>query len=198
MYRNPLTLRLKVLVVDVTDGDTVKVIVKEGGTSFKIRLHGIDAPELDQEYGPESKEALSKMVLGRVILVDILCVDRYRRQVGILHKGKPRKSFNKLKVELGFAYNWPKYGMLWGGHNAQRIARKKRLNLWSQFGGEVRPWSHRHGGTETPIEFKKRKIRETEQAKAKREARIKAALEAMQAQTICGLSRRLSSTTVAD
>ena len=113
MYRNPLILRLKVKVVSVTDGDTVKVIVKKNGKPLKIRLHGLDAPELDQEYGPESKIALEKMVLNKVVYVDILCVDRYGRQVGILHRKTQRNSFNKLLIELGFAYDWPKYGRVW-------------------------------------------------------------------------------------
>ena len=181
MYRNPLILRLTVRVVEVTDGDTVRVITRKNGTPFKVRLHGIDAPELDQPYGEEAKGALEKMVLGKVVYVDVLRVDRYGRQVGILHRKTQRNSFNKLMVELGFAYDWPKYGRVWGGHNAQARARAKRLNLWANFGGGVRPWSHRHGGTETPIEFTKRKIEEVEGEKAKRkiiEARVEAELAA--------------------
>ena len=177
MYRNPLTVRLKVKVVDVVDGDTVKVITRRRGNPLKVRLHGIDAPELDQDHGQESRDALAKMVESKVILVDILCVDRYQRQVGILHKGNPRNSFNKLMVELGFAYNWNTYGMLWGGHNAQVRARRKRVGIWQTFGGEVRPWSHRHGGTQTPIEYTKAKLEQAENEKAEYKARIAAALK---------------------
>ena len=93
------------------------------------------------------------MNLGKVLYLDIRCVDRYGRQVGVLHKGKPRNSFHKLMVELGFAYNWPKYGMLWGGYNAQNRARQLRVGIWQRFGGEVRPWSHRHGSDQTPMEY---------------------------------------------
>ena len=126
--RGALTLRVRVKVVAVTDGDTVKVITKKGGTPLNVRLHGIDAPELDQEYGEESKEALTKMVEGKIIFVDIVGVDRFGRQIGILHKGKPRNSFNKLLIELGFAYDWPTYGRVWGGHNAQKRAREPLKN----------------------------------------------------------------------
>ena len=38
------------------------------------------------------------------------------------------------------------------------------MGIWARFGGDVRPWSFRHGGTETPIEF----------VKAKNEAEAKA------------------------
>ena len=175
MCGDNLTIRLPVLVVAVSDGDTVQATTRRKGDPFKIRLHGIDAPELDQEYGKESKEALEKMVLDKVVTVDIVGVDRYRRQVGILHKGKPRHSFNKLMVELGFAYNFRTYGMLWGGHNAQRRARSKRIGIWQRFGGEVRPWSHRHGGTMTPIEYEQGQ----ETKRATRRAEVKQAAEAL-------------------
>lgn len=172
MYRNPLTLRLKVKVVEVVDGDTVRVIVRKGGKQLKIRLHGIDAPELDQDYGPESKDALARLVEGRVVMVDIVGVDRYRRQVGILHAGSPRNSANKAMVELGLAYNWTTYGRVWGGHNAEKRARSKRIGLWARFGGEARPWSHRHGGNMTPIEYTKAKLEQAEKEKAEHEARV--------------------------
>ena len=160
--RNSLTLRLQVEVVAVNDGDTVRVIPKGGSTPFKVRLHGIDAPELDQPFGEESRDSLAALLAGKSILVDVLCVDRYGRQVGILHEGNPRNSFNKQMVEEGMAYNWPSYGMLYGGNNAQVRERKARVGIWATFGGEVRPWSHRHGGAQTPIEF----------AKAKAEAKV--------------------------
>ena len=52
MRSGALTLRFPIDIVDVVDGDTVRAIVKDGNNPFKIRLHGIDAPELDQQYGP--------------------------------------------------------------------------------------------------------------------------------------------------
>ena len=156
-------------VVAVTDGDTVSVIPKGGKESMKVRLHGIDAPELDQEFGVESRDKLVALLNGKSVFVDILCVDRYGRQVGILHSGNPRQSFNKEMVEEAMAYNWPRYGMLYGDNNAQVRARKARVGIWARFGGEVRPWSFRRGGTETPIEFAKAKKLEKAEAKAKAE-----------------------------
>ena len=94
------------------------------------------------------------------------CTDRYGRRVGILHDDNWRNSINKEMVEQGLAYNWPKYGMLYGGNNAQIRARKRRVGIWERFGGDVRPWSHRRGGTETPIEFAKAKAEAEAKAKA--------------------------------
>jgi endonuclease YncB( thermonuclease family) len=44
-------------VVRVSDGDTITVL--EGGRQYKIRLEGIDAPELGQAYGRVSKDFAS-------------------------------------------------------------------------------------------------------------------------------------------
>ena len=166
MYRNALVIRLPVEVVAVSDGDTVRVIPRGGNAPFKVRLHGIDAPEISQPFGEESRDKLAALLAGKSIFVDILCVDRYGRQVGILHEGNPRQSFNKQMVEEGMAYNWTTYGRVFGGNNAQVRARKKRAGIWARFGGEIRPWSHRRGGTETPIEFVKAKAEAEAKAKS--------------------------------
>ena len=142
----------------------------EGESSpFKVRLHGLDAPELDQKYGQESCLALISLLKDKDVLLDIVDTDKYGRTVGILHEGNFRKSINKEMIELGMAYNWPSYGMLWGGNNAQVRARSKRVGIWANFGGGVRPWSHRHGGTQTPIEYAKAEIAKVEQEKAEQE-----------------------------
>ena len=64
------------VVTRVVDGDTVWVKVATGATSakgasggetLKVRIVGIDAPEICQLGGPESREALRGHVLGQVV-----------------------------------------------------------------------------------------------------------------------------------
>jgi endonuclease YncB( thermonuclease family) len=64
-------------VLDVTDGDTV--IVARGRGQVTVRLFGIDAPEDTQPYGTESAAELSRLVLGKVINVDMKDVDTAAR-----------------------------------------------------------------------------------------------------------------------
>ena len=45
-------------VVGVHDGDTLTLLVNE--KQYKVRLDGIDAPELGQDFGTRAKQALSK------------------------------------------------------------------------------------------------------------------------------------------
>ncbi|MDA1587767.1 hypothetical protein PDK27_28900, partial [Bacillus cereus group sp. TH230-1LC] len=48
-------------VVGVADGDTVTVLSAKN-KRYKIRLQGVDAPELRQAFGRQSKKSLSDLV----------------------------------------------------------------------------------------------------------------------------------------
>lgn len=67
------------VVSHVSDGDTLWVRPTGGGAPRKIRLHGIDAPELCQAHGPEASAALRQQVLGQSVRVDPLRRDDYGR-----------------------------------------------------------------------------------------------------------------------
>ena len=177
---DPSYFETQAWVVSVTDGDTVHVIPEGEAEPIKVRLAGIDAPETDQQYGSESTALLERLALGKTLTLAIICTNRnpgcpggeacrctdlYGRRVGILYEGTWRKSINKELVEQGLAYNWPSYGMLYGGNRAQRRAKSQRIGIWQRHGGEVRPWTHRHGGTQTPMEYMEAK--EEEESKGK-------------------------------
>lgn len=53
----------------VVDGDTVHVRSPGGGKPVSIRLDGIDAPEICQAFGPASRDALMRRVLGKRVKV---------------------------------------------------------------------------------------------------------------------------------
>ena len=68
-------------IVRVIDGDTV-VVLDSSNVQRKIRLQGIDAPEVGQSYGKASKKYLSGLVAGKRVIVDYRKRDRYGRIVG--------------------------------------------------------------------------------------------------------------------
>ena len=67
-------------VVAVHDGDTI-TLKNESGQK-KIRLAGIDAPELNQPFGVESRAALREVVLDKQVQVETSKTDKYGRVVG--------------------------------------------------------------------------------------------------------------------
>ena len=68
-------------VVTIHDGYTVTV-VDAAKKQHKVRLAGIDAPDLKQAYGPQSKQNLSKLVLKKTVVVDWSTRDRNKRIIG--------------------------------------------------------------------------------------------------------------------
>ncbi len=58
------------IVTAVTDGDTVKIEYQN--KTIKVRLAGIDTPELRQEFGPESKKALEDKVLNKMSILMVI------------------------------------------------------------------------------------------------------------------------------
>lgn len=73
------------VVTYVTDGDTVWVAMPAGSTPVKLRIEGIDAPEICQDGGTLAREALAHRVLGRAVLVKVRGVDSYGRRIGTLY-----------------------------------------------------------------------------------------------------------------
>ncbi len=55
------------VVTHVSDGDTVWVQPLHGGEAHKVRLLGIDAPEICQPWGPQSRAALHAALQGQVV-----------------------------------------------------------------------------------------------------------------------------------
>jgi len=62
------------LVTEVIDGDTFVIINRQN-----IRLHGVDAPELQYCFGKEAKDALSKKILGKKVILKEPRTDFYKR-----------------------------------------------------------------------------------------------------------------------
>ena len=76
-------------VLYVSDGDTIAVKKtennKETGNLIKVRLYGIDAPELNQDYGYASKEFLIKLIRGKTVRIEGNKNDRYGRLLGTVY-----------------------------------------------------------------------------------------------------------------
>jgi endonuclease YncB( thermonuclease family) len=80
-----------------TDGDTLRV--QRQGREERLRLCGIDAPELDQPLGPEARDHLRGLLAGHdEVLVMAVERDRYGRLVAELWTGAD--GVNDVNVEL--------------------------------------------------------------------------------------------------
>lgn len=90
-------------VVRVSDGDTLWVRSLAGGRATKLRIDGIDAPELCQRGGRESRLALQNLVLQRTVRVDVAARDNYGRGIARIELGG--QDVGERLVRDGHAWN---------------------------------------------------------------------------------------------
>jgi micrococcal nuclease len=132
------TLRGK--VVAVVDGDTLTVL-DLGRRQHRIRLHQIDAPEHQQDYGSRSKQSLADLVFGREVAVEPVTTDRYGRLVGkVMLAGQ---DVNLAQISRGMAWVYRRYGHDPDYLAAEAAARRGRIGLWAKT-NPVPPWEFRH------------------------------------------------------
>ena len=132
----------------IIDGDTVHI------KSKKIRLEGIDAPEIKQKcqkeflkistiFGFNFKKSYSCGAISRIKLIDkidnskINCIsssrDRYKRYLATCYKDKI--NLNKWMVKNGFAVAYKRYSKDYD--RDEDYAKKNKLGIWK--GSFIRP-----------------------------------------------------------
>lgn len=111
-------------VISIHDGDTITVL--QDKRQIKVRLFGIDAPELKQPYGKKSKQFLANLIAGEVVEVDENGKDRYKRTIGTIYLGNT--DINAQMVENGYAWAYRKFSKKYTPQESQ--AKKQRLSLW--------------------------------------------------------------------
>ena len=122
----------------VSDGDTITIAAE--GRKEKVRLIGIDAPELRQEGGREARQCLAKRLLNRRVKVEGETRDRYGRLLGTVYLGE--ENINLSLVREGHAWDYKAYSAGPAYTRAERAARAARRGLWAQQNA-VAPWNYR-------------------------------------------------------
>jgi len=88
----------------VSDGDTLWVQPSTGGAPRKLRLHGVDAPEICQNGGGAAREALLVLVQNRTLSVRVKYQDDYGR--GLAHIEVNGQDVAATMVRLGHAWSY--------------------------------------------------------------------------------------------
>ncbi|HLO84597.1 MAG TPA: thermonuclease family protein [Nostocaceae cyanobacterium] len=142
-------------IVAAIDGDTLIAFINNNQVS--IRLNCIDAPELAQFFGVESKTKLAKLN-GVNAEFDVKGVDKYNRLIAEVFVGKDRHNVNSVMVRDGMAFVYREYLRECPAIAPQlikyeQLAKQKRLGLWKQK-NPVMPWDYRHGESNDSVGFK--------------------------------------------
>jgi len=129
-------------VVGVHDGDTITVL-DAGNHQTKVRLAQIDAPELRQDFGQVSKDALSGLVYNKAVVVEVETTDKYGRTVGKVLVGGQDANLAQVKTGMAWAYRQYLHDQAYIDAEAQ--AKAAKAGLWSR-PDATPPWEYRHGG----------------------------------------------------
>lgn len=129
----------------VYDGDTMRVRSRTGAV-LKIRFACIDAPELKQQLGQESRDTLRSYVneVNGKVKVNIVDTDRYGRSVAeVWTKGGLLQS---RMVGSGMAFAYDQYSKNCPNWNAVKSSEKTaielKLGVWASPNFQ-KPWNWR-------------------------------------------------------
>jgi micrococcal nuclease len=136
-------------VTRIIDGDTF-----ETETGEKVRLIGINAPEISAIFGQEAKQYLSDLIENKIVELqtDNISNDRDRYQRLLRYVIFDGIDINKKMVSAGFAFAYHKYKFsksidyeqaqlearetyrgIWGDNNKKSIIKeqeKKEMSFW--------------------------------------------------------------------
>lgn len=127
-------------VIRIADGDTLTVLFQK--RPVRLRLLGVDAPEVRQAYGNRARRFAASLVFGKTVTVRAISNDRYGRKLVtiILPDGR---NLNHELVRAGFAWWFRRYAP--GDRELERLearARGERVGLW-QDTNPTPPWEFR-------------------------------------------------------
>jgi micrococcal nuclease len=97
----------------ILDGDTIEAVVDLGFTvhvTVKLRLAGIDCPEMKTPEGLRAKQHLSNLITGKTLCIKVLTKDSFGRWVALLwvEDIKSTAYVNDLMIEAGHAVPYRK------------------------------------------------------------------------------------------
>lgn len=128
----------------IADGDTVWVRPDTGGRPRKLRLEGIDAPEICQPGGEASRAWLSQLALNQRVRVVVNRQDDYGRGLARVQLNGEDLAARMVRAGHAWSYRWRRS---LGPYAAdEQRARQSRLGLFASAATELpRDFRKRHG-----------------------------------------------------
>jgi micrococcal nuclease len=127
------------VVVGVHDGDTMRI--RTARETIKVRLFGIDAPEIGQPFARASKEKLSALTFGKTVHLISHGKDNFGRHLAEVLLAD-ETNVNQEMVRTGMALYFRRYTTNRHLESVENEARKNRRGVWSD-DRMVPPWEYR-------------------------------------------------------
>jgi len=134
-------------VTKIHDGDSIWL--QEPGEEYrKIRLKSVDSPELQQQYGIQSRDILRSILLDRRATAVCDKKDQYNRHICVVYENET--DINLLLIKSGAAWHSTKYVSEQSFTQAREYAKAEKYASENRFG----LWA---GTAEPPWEYRKRR-----------------------------------------
>ena len=126
---NILNAKTIIGVPKIIDGDSINI------NSNKIRLYGIDAPEIKQNCifqkkkwncGKQSSDELKKLISNRIVKCIVKNIDKYNRYVAICLINEVNINSNMVKKGWAIAYRYYSLDYI----IEEMHARDNKLGIW--------------------------------------------------------------------
>ncbi|WP_169457888.1 thermonuclease family protein [Ottowia thiooxydans] len=91
-------------VTYVVDGDSIWVRSEADGRRRKLRLEGVDAPEICQTHGPEARAAMQALVQGERMRITVRAYDRFGRGIASVRRASDELDIAGAMVAQGWAW----------------------------------------------------------------------------------------------
>ncbi|MBA3057158.1 MAG: thermonuclease family protein [Gammaproteobacteria bacterium] len=131
-------------VTFVTDGDTLWVRPHAGGAPRKLRIEGIDAPEICQDGGEAAREVLKRRVLHQQVVVTVRSHDDYGRGLARIRANGSDLGAELVRTGQAWSYRWRRDLGPYAAEEA--AARAAGLGLFAATQAELpRAFRQRHG-----------------------------------------------------
>ncbi|HOB66777.1 thermonuclease family protein [Ottowia sp.] len=128
----------------VVDGDSIWVWPEGGGNRVRLRIDGVDAPEICQVYGAESRQALQALALNQRVRVTVWARDRYGRAIA---------SVVRLDGDIDLGEHMVAEGWAWTDGWGARLGKYWRAEAQARWAGRG---LFAQGWPELPADFRRR------------------------------------------
>lgn len=126
-------------VIGVNSGDSI-VVLLDDNTQLRVRLEGIDCPELQQEYGDSAKQATVALCFKKNVRIEKVGEDMYGRTLAFVYVDD--LCLNKELLRLGLAWHYADFNNDTTLAQLELEARKNKAGLWKQ-SNPMAPWEFR-------------------------------------------------------
>lgn len=135
---------VKGVVIEVLEGDIVKVCALEGDT-LSVKFNHIECPEIAQSFGDKAKAFTKKLSLKKEVTITYKEMDRDRNAMGTVYLTNGKDIAAELLAQ-GLAWHYVK-GLSLDSNTAlylqlEQKAKERKKGLWKE-PNPIAPWTFR-------------------------------------------------------